>query len=271
MSIWTCNLFKGLGLLALTLTLAACGGRGGGGSSFGPPPQADTEIQVTSDRLTVGGPDGFCVDPEATQDRGVTAFVLLGNCAAIANSARLPQPAVPALLTASISEPSEGSSLRESIPSLGSFFSSENGRRLLSRDEDPETVEVLDSFHQADVFFLHARDRSTGSIEGVREDYWRAYLDLGNRIATLSVLGLADQEITNDQSLETLRSFAIAVTSANGPGADLPGQSIETTQTVEIQREPEQSFERPQPAREPASATGGRILRNIGLFRRIFN
>lgn len=269
MSIWTCNLFKGLGLLALTLTLAACGGRGGG--SFGPPPQADTEIQVTSDRLTVGGPDGFCVDPEATQDRGVTAFVLLGNCAAIANSARLPQPAVPALLTASISEPSEGSSLRESIPSLGSFFSSENGRRLLSRDEDPETVEVLDSFHQADVFFLHARDTSTGSIEGVREDYWRAYLDLGNRIATLSVLGLADQEITTEQSLETLRSFAMSVTSANGAGSDFPVQTAQPTEPVEIRATPEQDIERSQPVREPSGATGGRILRNIGLFRRIFN
>ena len=269
MSIWTSDLGKGLGLLALTLSLAACGG--GGTRSFAPPPQADTEVVVTSDRITIGGLDGFCVDPEATQDRGITAFVLLGNCAAIANSARLPQPAVPALLTASISEPSEGSRLRDSIPSLGSFFTSENGRRLLSRDDNHETVEVLDSFHQADVFFLHARDSSTGSIEGVREDYWRAYLDLGNRIATLSVLGLAEEEITNDQSLETLRSFAMVVASANGDGGSVATQPVFATQPVEARPAPEPEYQRPEPVSEPASATGGRILRNIGLFRRIFN
>lgn len=247
MSTWTSELRRAA-LFGAALFLAGCGGAGpwtGGGSAT----PAQTRVAVTTDAVVVTGPAGFCVDPQATRDRGDTAFVLLGNCAAITNSRRAGQPEQPALLTASISEPSDAGSLRESIPGLDEFFRSDQGRQLLSRNQDPASVEILDSFHQGDVFFLHARDTSEGVIDGVGDEYWRAYMDVGTRIATLSVLGLQDQPISDQGSLATLRAFVGAVDGANSGAAATP-----VVAPVAV------------PPRQQSGA-----LWNIGLFRRIFN
>lgn len=203
-----------LGPLAL---LAAC-------VSLGGSDDAPRAVQVTTGAVTITGPQGFCVDPTATQDAGDTAFVLLGNCAAISGRARAPQPDVGAVLTAAVSAPSDGASLTANLDALDAFFRSEQGRALLSRTNDASTVQILDTRRQSGMFLLHARDTSAGDMVGVAQDYWRAYMDIGPRLATLSVLALADANVSDDAALETLMRFATAVQGANPtPGAaDLP-------------------------------------------------
>lgn len=288
MSTWTSKSAQACTLLGAGLLLWGCSG-GGGVPYAGPLPEVETEIAVTQDRLVVAGPEGFCVDPSATQDRGVTAFVLLGNCAAIGNSPRLPQPVHPSILTAAISEPGPEGSLRSNIPAMAAFFTSEQGRSLLSRDQDARTVEILDMFHQGDVFFLNARDSSASSILGVKEDYWRVYMDVGNRIATLSVLALQDSDLSEADSLETLRGFAARVAEANNqmglqPAilADTEAETAiaagpyDTTQTTARSGDgasggtvPRSSSPRTTPAQ--AARTVVRTLDTVGLLRRLFN
>ncbi|QBY02096.1 hypothetical protein E2K80_16260 [Rhodophyticola sp. CCM32] len=249
MSIWTSKPY----LLAGALALSGCGGLGPYiGETTSPAPG---QVAVTSDRVVVTGPDGFCVDPTATRDSGVTAFVLMGNCAAISNSRRAPQPIMPAVLTASISEPSDGGSLRDSIPELDAFFRSDEGLGLLSRSQDPATVTILDSFHQGDIYFLHARDSSEGSVEGVGADYWRAYMDVDARIATLSVLAPDGQEMSEEASLTTLRNFASAITAANSGDGTFVADPIAPLPP-------------PMPVTTPRPQPSG-ALWNVGLFRRI--
>jgi len=197
--------------------LTACGA----GLGIRPAPP---EIAVTADRIAIAGPEGFCVDPTATRETDDTGFVLLGNCAAIANSRRAAQPATPAVLTAAVSAPSDGGPLADSMAELDAFFRSEDGLRLVSRSGDPATVTVLDTAVEDTVFLLHAADTSAGAIAGVQDDYWRAYLDVGSRIVTLSVIGLEDRALSREESLATLRGFVQAVQGANaGPGnADAP-------------------------------------------------
>ncbi len=228
------------------LAVAGCGG------VLGAAAPAPAEIAVTSDLIVVTGPEGYCVDPTSTRNTDDTGFVLLGNCAAIANSRRAGQPATPAVLTAAVAEPSDGGRLADSMTDLDTFFRSEDGLRLISRAGDAATVTVLETLVDGDVFFLHAADTSADAVDGVQADYWRAYLDVGNRIATLSVLALEDRALSRDDSLVTLRAFVDAVQTANaveGPaavGAVAPDQ--------------------PAPA---TAAPGGRRLFNVGLFRRI--
>ncbi|NKX44944.1 hypothetical protein [Roseicyclus persicicus] len=244
--------FPALLVLAASLGLAGCGGgllRGGGA-------EAPTEVAVTTDAIVVTGPDGYCIDPTATRDTGATGFVLLGNCAAIANSRRVIQPATPAVLTAAISEPSSGGRLADSIAELDAFFRSDEGLTLLSRSGDPATVTILDTALDGEVFLLHAADTSEGAIDGVQADYWRAYLDVGPRIATLSVLALEDRALSREESLATLRGFAAAVQAANpAPGATpLPPPGP----VAPVQAAPQNL------------PLGAGPLWNVGLFRRIF-
>ncbi len=246
MSIWTSR------ALVLTFVLvAACGRIGGGGPSGSPPVRA---VSVTSDMVTVTGPEGFCVDPESTRDSGDTAFVLMGNCAVISDRRSAGQPAVQAILTASLSEADPSQTLRGAIPDLGTFFTSEEGRQLLSRAGEAETVEVLDSFHQGDVFYLRARDSSASEIQNVSSDYWRSYLDVDDRIATLTVLGREDSPIPADTSLQTLRDFTQAVLDANASGAAPAPAPVAA---------PAPAAAAPPPAQPRGT------LWNVGLFRRI--
>lgn len=206
---------------AALLVLAGCvGGLGLGAGGDDAPRQ----VQLTSDAITITGPSGFCVDPTATQNSGDTGFALLGNCAAISGSARAGQPDVPAVLTAAVSAPSSGTSLTANLGALDAFFRSEEGRTLLSRSGDADNVQILDTRTQSGMFLLHARDTSEGDMVGVATDYWRAYLDIGPRLATLSVLALEDTAVSNTQALATLTQFAAAVQGANPPSgaADLP-------------------------------------------------
>lgn len=214
-------------LLGLPTLLAACVSLGGGGD------EAPRQVQVTSDAVTIAGPRGFCVDPASTRNEGDTGFVLLGNCAVISERARARQPDIPAVLTAAVAARSaDGVGLSETLGELDAFFRSDEGRGLLSRSGDGENVTILETRSLGDMFLLHARDTSDGAVAGVAQDYWRAYLDLGPRLATLSVLALADQDVSNQDALATLVAFADTVLAANGQlgvaaqAAELPqGQS----------------------------------------------
>jgi hypothetical protein len=238
--------FRRLGALALLALLPGCIGGLGGGGTGGAPAQA----VVTSDMLVITGPRGFCVDESATRAENDTAFVLLGNCAAISESRRADQPDVPVVLTAAISEASDGGSISESLGDLDTYFRSEGGRALLSRSQDAESVNVIETLVEADQFLIHASDTSTGAMEGVAQDYWRAYFDMGSRIATLSVFALQGETVSREDSLGALRGFVQSVRLANlADGTPVAGVSPQTTE-----------------ARPPR---GG--LFNVGLFRRVFD
>lgn len=234
----------------LVLSVGLLAGCIGGGGTGGAPAQA----VVTSDAVVVTGPHGFCVDETATRTEGDTAFVLLGNCAAISNAPRADQPAVPVVLTAAISDASDAGSIRESIADLDSYFRSEAGRALLSRTQEASTVSVLDSRTEGETFLLHASDVSAGALEGVQTDYWRAYFDLGSRIATLSVYALQERGVTQDQTLAVLREFAATMRAANLGG----GGGTADAQTAAA------------PGTTVAAAPQGPLF-NVGFFRRIFD
>lgn len=195
------------------LALAGCVGGLGGGSD------APRQVQLTASAVTITGPRGFCVDPTATRNSSDTGFAVLGNCAAISGSARAGQPDVPVVLTAAVSEPSTGTSLTANLDALDAFFRSSEGRTLLSRSGDADSVQILSTRTQGGMFLLHARDTSAGNMGGVAQDYWRAYMDIGPRLATLSVLSLDEADVTDTQALDTLTRFAAAVQGANPAGA----------------------------------------------------
>ena len=88
----------------------------------------------------------------------------------------------------------------------------------------------------------------------MQSDYWRAYLDVGPGIATLSVLALEDRALDRGQSLDLLLAFVTAVQAANSgtPGVAVP-----------------QSLAPEQVSPQDLPLDNGPLW-NVGLFRRIF-
>ena len=78
-------------LAALALVPGCVAGLGGGGTGGAPAEAVVTKRQWS----VITGPPGFCIDETATRAESDTAFVLLGNCAAISNSRRAAQPRCP--------------------------------------------------------------------------------------------------------------------------------------------------------------------------------
>ena len=204
-------------ILCATFFLVSCAGVFDGlnlGARSGRTNDA-SQIAVTADQIIIKGPQGFCVDPSSVRDTDDTGFVILGNCAAITQSRLAAQPDAPAILTAAISGPGTPGQVAANMDGMDAFFRSVEGRGVLSRDRSFESVTIFETLAENGVFYLRARDTSAAPVDGVQAEYWRAYMDMGRRIVTLSVLGLEGRELATPQGLNTLRGFVQAIRTAN--------------------------------------------------------
>jgi hypothetical protein len=206
----------GIALATLTV-LSGCVGTGGG---FALPKPAPEQIRVANKEVLIAGPKGFCVDPTETQDKGDSAFVLLGSCAAIANSRSKPHPKVPAILTATVSRKTANPPITNSMPALTVFFTTKAGRAALSRDGNADTVEVVKTLDRDGVFYIRARDSSSDTLAGAADEYWRALFDVNGRIVSASVFGLREHPIPSATGFDVLQGFTNRIRTQNtsGPG-----------------------------------------------------
>lgn len=197
-------LVRAAAALGLALALGGCVA-----PSFGAK-RASPQIAL-SDGLVLAAPRGYCVDPASTRDRPEGAFVLFGNCAAIARDASQPQPIFPALLSATLGPPGSGPGAGGSLdPSeVEAFFRSEAGRAVLARSGQATDVELLDVRREGGLLLLKIRDAS-GGTEGLQPgaSYWRAITRIDGRLGVLSVLPLAGARIADADQIGLLQSFA---------------------------------------------------------------
>ncbi len=201
--------------LASLMVLTGCAGTGGGFALTKPAPE---QIRVANKEVLIAGPKGFCIDPTETQDADGSAFVLLGSCAAIANSRSKPHPKVPAILTATVSRKSTNPPITGSMPALAEFFTSKAGRAALSRDGNADTVEVVKTLDRDGVFYIRARDSSSDILAGAADEYWRALFDVNGRIVSASVFGLREHPIASVKGFEVLQGFTKRIRTENTAG-----------------------------------------------------
>lgn len=176
---------------------------------------------MSRNAVTIAGPSGFCVDTRATRDAGAEAFVLLGNCAALSSANRRSQPEVRALLTAAVRE-YEGRPLSSQMTLLDQYLRSEEGRTLLSRSDNPDTVDVRQSFARGDVLFVRISDTSPGYAPRMSAEHWRAVFDLRGTVVSTAVLGFDDEPLSERDGLSTLEDFTRIIQSRNAGGTPPP-------------------------------------------------
>lgn len=177
--------------------------------------EAPSRVVVADGTVIVAGPDGYCVDLEASRDASAGAFVVLGSCAAIAGNPALPQPQRPAVLTATVSGPGGGAPVSDSLPALDSYFRSDAGRAALARSGRAENVTILQGFSRDGAYILRLRDVSGFSGPALEPDYWRAVVDVGDRIVTLSVLAPRGKAHTAEEGLAILTAYLRRIRAEN--------------------------------------------------------
>lgn len=170
--------------------------------------------QLAEGAVTVRGPVGYCVDPRSKREQDGTGFVMLGSCASIANSARASQPAEKAVLTASVSGESI-LSVAEAGDEMTAYLQTDAGRATLARDGLAGSVDVLATAQIDNVLLVQTRDVRLSPDGALAGTYWRGFFDLGQRIVTVSVFGLADRSLSDRGSQDLLLDFVDSIRAAN--------------------------------------------------------
>lgn len=184
--------------------------------------QSETEIVVTRDNVTLAAPHGFCIDPQSSTRGPSSAFVVFGNCAAITGSNEAPQPDMNAIVTSTV-RPADPSlpKIRNSSAQLDRYFDSDVGHIVLSRSNDPASINVKESGTNTDgAFFVYVTDTSDGAPEGTEATYWRGYFDAKNSVVTVSVLSLDANPLSRAEGLRILKQFTDSIQSVPSNSTD---------------------------------------------------
>jgi hypothetical protein len=201
-----------LGLAALAL--AACDP-----AMLGTAPSRAT-VNVAGGPVIVAGPPGFCIDRPALNVTEAGAFALIGDCRQLGGGAGgLDRSPAGAALTASISAgglAGEGDDPASSLAELAEFVQTPDGRALLGRSGRPDRVRILATRAEGDVLYVLVEDRGPQLIAGVEPRFWRAFLEVRDRMAVLSVLGFEGAALDEQASLNLLASFVASMRAANG-------------------------------------------------------
>lgn len=168
-----------------------------------PTRKAPSEVTLAGGAVVVAGPEGYCVDRQASQLRGRPAFVLLVSCSSLTGSAE-GWPAAPGLLTASVERDTGG---LPDLAALRGFLGSEPGRAALARDGRADAVTLLDSKIELGALLLKIEDRGQADIPSLSPTYWRGIFVLNARMVTVSVNSFEARAIPDDAARRKLLQF----------------------------------------------------------------
>lgn len=152
-------------LIGAVLLLSACVAGYGAGR----------KAQVLGGSMQVGLAAGYCIDESSSREGADSLVLLMGRCNAGVTE-------TPALLTLSVGPVGSGAGIGQDNAALAAFFTSDAGRKMLSRDGRARDVQVVQAFDEAGIFTMQVRDRAVG-------DYWRAVAAIRGRLVMLSVTG----------------------------------------------------------------------------------
>ena len=181
--------------MAALLVLAAC--------DLASTPSGPKQVSVLRGQFHVAAPNGYCIDPQASQAAADTAVVLIGRCTAAGQVAA-------ALVTVTIGRSASAGVMLADPAVLGQYFASAEGRRALARDGNPAHVQVMATEADQDILFLHLIDVTAG-------DYWRAIAGLRGRLVTVSASGAAGAPLTPAEARNLVADTVRALKSANPP------------------------------------------------------
>lgn len=187
-----------LGALAL---LGACVALPGGGVQT---------LDVAGGAVTVQGPEGFCVDTRTS--RPGRGFAVLASCALVSDMAVV--PGIEGLITVQVGD--AGSALvAGSERDLVSLLQSPTGAALLAGNGDAGSIDLDFVDNSPGLVLVHFTDSAAPMVPGVEALEWRAFLDLGDRLATIGVRGFARDPLGRDEGLRLLNRAVFALRAAN--------------------------------------------------------
>ena len=157
--------------LALILLLAACQVSPAVFALQG----SNRQMSVLGGEVLVAAPSGYCVDKSSARQQSDGAVVLIGRCSSASQ-----RPS--AVIGVTIGIAASAGVIADGGVALAAFFQTPDGRAMLSRTGQAETVRLVQSGTVDGVFVMRIAETDVG-------DYWRAVLGISGRLVTVSVQG----------------------------------------------------------------------------------
>ena len=164
--------------------------------------------------VSVRGPEGFCVDQQAS--RPVTGFAVLAGCAVISDAPLM--PAQEGLLTVQFGAPGSAT-VSGAEAELARLLRASQGAALLSATGDPATISVARVDRAEGVVVVRFSDTAPAPTPGLEPLEWRAFLDIRGRLTTISLRGFDRAPLPLEQGLRLLAQAVGALRAANAPPA----------------------------------------------------
>lgn len=207
------SLLRALALCAGALGLAACA----------VPPEYTGPVKSMSmlaGQITANSPAGYCVDPQASKPR--KGFAVMGPCSSMGTDDASPD--VLGVATVQVG-PSDSGIVLGGEAALDTFLQTEAGAALLSREGDPDLVEVITTKTEEEAVIVHFSDRSAPFANGLEAAEWRAFTDIDGRLVTVAVRGLAEAPLRDDTGpwLLNLVMTGLLGSGDNAPQAEQEG------------------------------------------------
>jgi len=174
---------------------------------------------------------GLCVSEDAVEVSRATAFLMFSDCPpdatvtslASAGSGNVVEinlpPAFPGIVTMSVSANQlvpDGDDIENALAGLETFLKTPEGRRSLSRHGPGDGVEIIETRRIGNALYVRVQEEDSGGFGFLAPRYWRAFVELNNRLVVVTVSALRDAQIGNDEILAQLARQVADLRLANG-------------------------------------------------------
>lgn len=172
-----------------------------------------TPVGMLDGDLVITPPAGYCIDPLSSRPRA--GFAVFAPCMTLGTEA-----AWPAILgVATVQAGDAGSAMvTGDEAALRDFLTSPQGAGLLANGGSQTAISVVSSQSDGGRVTVHFRDTAAPLIDGLGQDEWRAFTDVGDRLVTVSVRALDDAPITAGRGAALL-DIVVKGVQASGPAS----------------------------------------------------
>lgn len=142
------------------------------------------KLALFSGDVTAVGPKNYCVDPIASKP--AQGFAIFAPCVTLGVDDAM--PAVSAIVTLQVGS-ADSATVTDDPAGLAAVLTSDRGPVILARGGDAETVVVQSVQSKPDRVTVYFTDEAPAFIEGAQEAEWRSFVDIADRLITVSVRG----------------------------------------------------------------------------------
>jgi len=160
--------------------------------------------------VVVATPTGYCIDERTS--RPSRGFVVMAGCALVSDEPSM--PAVDGLITVQVGD-ADTALVDNDEEALAALLATAQGAAVLSPNGDPTAIEIDRLENRDGVVYVHFIDSAAPPVDGLEQLEWRAFFDLGSRLATVTVRGFARAPLDTDEGLSLLRRAVATIRDAS--------------------------------------------------------